>query len=892
MALFAAVPATQADTKPDTLVFDTDKGNNVNISYDSITGVYTVNITGGDPYAYFNNFTQDLHSDNMVLSFEYKSETGITGNMQFFLGEPVIEARSTYGGTLTATSDWKTYSCDLTDIRTSLVWGSAGDVMRMDFGTASGKTIMMRNIVMRPRNTAELDSAGVTDSPYRNLCVMKNNSIVYTIPLSKIDSIGVSNRMSLRVYDSNGKNIQSIYRMFVDSIVFHDYDSYPTLNANITNDLTCTYDINTQEYTINTTGGDPYIYTNDLYEAIPDSNCVLEFQYKSSTGISDPIQIFFGNTISESRSIKLDPLSKSSVWQTFSINLKSQRELYDWGKNGQHLRIDIGSGTGQEVVIRGLRFRTMTAAEKEVQDQKDSVENAKLEMDSNLLAYLSDAYPDTITYVSVTSDSVTITGTISGSGDYALAEVTPYDDVTEETNFENRTALSDSNFTVTLKRRLLRGGVYYDRALSKWAIVKTIDGKDTLMSHAHYADTVAPTYVAAEGKLLGKKGIAAGNGDIYIADFDSLQAHSITMNIVLSAVMQLNKTSGNTAYMYGGKTYYINTSEIERMDKVLKAAYKKDIIVSGILLATSDSYFKDPECEGGYYTMPNMTTPEAVNRYAAVLNYLAKRYSKGTYGRIHHWIMHNEVDMGSTWTNMGNQPVNRYLDRYIKSMRMCYNIVRQYDQHASVLGSYTHGWIKSSGEYQVKYMLEQTVKYSNAEGDFLWGIAYHPYPKDLTKPEFWKNDLNSTSYTKNADYCTFLNPEVINDWILDKSHFYKGEKKRVLFFSEQGTNSPTYSSDDLAKQAAGAAWMWKKLEKLDGIDAMQWHNWMDNPDEFGLRIGLRAFDDESAGYSYYDPKPVWYVWQAAGTDKEDEVFEPYLDVIGISSWDNIVQTIK
>uniref|UniRef100_UPI00258B8F6D DUF5722 domain-containing protein n=1 Tax=uncultured Bifidobacterium sp. TaxID=165187 RepID=UPI00258B8F6D len=119
---------------------------------------------------------------------------------------------------------------------------------------------------------------------------------------------------------------------------------------------------------------------------------------------------------------------------------------------------------------------------------------------------------------------------------------------------------------------------------------------------------------------------------------------------------------------------------------------------------------------------------------------------------------------------------------------------------------------------------------------------------------------------------------------------YKGTKKRILFFSEQGTNSPSYSETDLANQAAGAALIWKKIKQLDGIDAMQWHNWMDNREEGGLRIGLRAFAD--GDFKEYDVKPVWKVWQAADTDKEDEVFKPYLDVIGISNWDGLIHTVN
>ena len=44
--------------------------------------------------------------------------------------------------------------------------------------------------------------------------------------------------------------------------------------------------------------------------------------------------------------------------------------------------------------------------------------------------------------------------------------------------------------------------------------------------------------------------------------------------------------------------------------------------------------------------------------------------------------MHNEVDADS-WTNMGRKPMMVYLDTYIKSMRMCHNISRAYDEHSS-----------------------------------------------------------------------------------------------------------------------------------------------------------------------------------------------------------------
>ena len=86
------------------------------------------------------------------------------------------------------------------------------------------------------------------------------------------------------------------------------------------------------------------------------------------------------------------------------------------------------------------------------------------------------------------------------------------------------------------------------------------------------------------------------------------------------------------------------------------------------------------------------------------------------------------------------------------------------------------------------------------------------------------------------------------------------------------------------------SYAWKKISKLDGIDAIQWHNWADNKAEGGLRIGLRTFAEGSV--SNLTPKPVWYVWKAAGTAEEDSVFDQYKTTLGISDWDSIIKTVE
>ncbi len=508
----------------------------------------------------------------------------------------------------------------------------------------------------------------------------------------------------------------------------------------------------------------------------------------------------------------------------------------------------------------------------------------KYQMAANIKDYLAKDYPSKVTNVQVTSDKVIIKGNCGGSGTYLLAEITPWQDVTELEKYPYTQDLSGGGFTVTVDRIVPnREGIRYDKVFSKWAVVKVDGDRQTLDSHARYADDVVPKKSPEAVPLRNKKGFGAGDIDLYFSDCKEMNVGSITMNVVLNDYIK----GEGSGYSYGGQNYSLGAFK-DYVDRVTRRAGEMDLVVSAIILCQTNSIFKDPENKGGNYTMPNLTTAKAFNLYAAALEHMASTHC--TPGnRISHWIMHNEVDFANEWTNMGDQPMMRYLDRYIKSMRICYNIARQYDQNASVLGSYTHCWAKADGNYAPKKMLEATVAYSEAEGDFRWGVAYHPYPQDLTKPSFWVNDTQAT-YSMTTRYITFKNLEVIDAWIKQKENLYKGTTKRVLFLSEQGTNSPSYSQTDLALQAAGGAWAWKKVSKLDGIDAIQWHNWADNKAEGGLRIGLRTFAEGSV--SNLTPKPVWYVWKAAGTAEEDTVFDQYKTTLGISDWDSIIKTVE
>lgn len=537
------------------------------------------------------------------------------------------------------------------------------------------------------------------------------------------------------------------------------------------------------------------------------------------------------------------------------------------------------------------------------EDKIEAIESVYTEEDiqteNTLKSYLEQSYTCSVDKVSATESVIKITGKYIGEGDFYLGEIPPFLNVTEIDKIPCEIVLKDHSFVVTLDRFTEIDGTHYDRILSKWAILEKKAEKVQLVSHARYVDEIPTSQYLPPIHLKSKKGLGGLIPNQYISDLTLLDISSATINICITQFMYLTPQTEHIEHTYGGKTYYMNKEYIEKvLDRTLLAATQKhNISVAAIILLEPmyrcadpqlGALLQHPDNNGGIYTMPNMTNSESVNCYAAALDFLAKRYCRidYRYGRIAHWIMHNEVDGGIDWANMGVKPVTVFTDTYIKSMRMCYNIVRQYDAHAEVFASFSHSWTTLSnpgGWYPSKEILDLLNTYSRVEGDFQWALAYHSYAQDLLNPCTWIDPY--ATFSMDTKYVTFRNLEVLNKWALSKENKYKGTIKRSVWLSEAGVNSPTYSDEDFQKQAAGFAYAWKKINALEGIDGIQWHNWFDHPGD-GACLGLRKYLDETYNG---EAKPVWSVYQKAGTHEEDEYFEQFLPVIGISNWNIIEQ---
>lgn len=650
-------------------------------------------------------------------------------------------------------------------------------------------------------------------------------------------------------------------------------------------------------YTIETTNGDPWATAGLFKEDVPEECNVLEFEYQTEMGMSN-LELFFAdakNGIDATHSMSAGTVPASTEWASFSVRLKKYRQEFDWGKVKDYLRLDFGDQPNNIIQMRNIRLRMMNDEEKQAEEDENNEALNKEKYEQGIKDYLNKEYDCHVTDVVVGESTISIQGNYTGEGTFFLGEIPPFVDMFKVEKVENKTPLSNGSFNVQLDRYVTIGDYEYDRLLSKWAIYKEGASKDEIVSHARYAnvDKIHVKQSVEAIPLKSKKGLGGLiNHGFLASDLDDLGIASATINIPISHFMHLSQQEGDIPHTYGGRTYYFNEGYMKSsFDAVLAQTSERGISVAGILLVppTGDAgtLLKHPDFNGiAPYTMPNMTTIESTNCYAAALDFLAERYSDPNM-RIAHWIIHNEVDGGSHWTNMGDKPIATFMDTYLRSMRMCYNIAHQYDQHSEVFISFSHGWniAAGGGWYKVRDMLDFMNQFSESEGDFFWSLACHSYPAQLGNPCTW--DDEQATYSMDTEYVTLKNLEVLDKWVSLSSNKYKGTVKRSVWLSEAGTCSPSYSDNDLQDQAAGFAYGWKKINNLDGIDGIQWHSWFDHLGD-GACLGLRKYTEAPHNG---EAKPVWTTYQKADTDEEDDYFEQYLSRIGIDSWEGIIQDI-
>ena len=521
--------------------------------------------------------------------------------------------------------------------------------------------------------------------------------------------------------------------------------------------------------------------------------------------------------------------------------------------------------------------------------------------ETRLSQYLSTHFASEITEVRAGAKEIVIRGRVQAQSAPAyLVEVPIHRALTDTNPFPWVGAIRPNRsgrFTLSVDRQGSEnpGQSPHDRLFSRWAVMRQEATGPVLLSHARYADVVEPRWQLPVEKPRGRKGLGALSPDRPLRDIEDLGISAVTVNVVLGSFMRTLDGPGRTPFSVGGRTWFIDDAAVGPLDRTMEEAARHRLIVSAILLVQQAAHSADRAYGRmvthadadpyGHFAMPAVNTPDGHEAYAAALEWLARRYCQpgSPHGRIHHWIVHNEVDAAWEWTNAGEKTALEYLDLYQRSLRTVHLIARQYDVHAQAFISLTHFWTARASPhcYPSRELLELLLQFGRAEGDFDWAIAHHPYPEDLFNPRTWEDKSAQMSF--DTPQITFKNLEVLDAWVRQQRTLFQGKTRRTVHLTEQGPNSRDYTTNALQLQAAAMAYVWKKLERLDTIQVFHFHNWVDNRGEGGLRIGLRKFPDEPG-----DPlgrKPVWHVFRALDTPGQAQAIEFAKPLIGIQEWD-------
>ena len=436
--------------------------------------------------------------------------------------------------------------------------------------------------------------------------------------------------------------------------------------------------------------------------------------------------------------------------------------------------------------------------------------------------------------------------------------------------------LKQNQFSVVLPRRVGSR----DRLYSGWRIkaTKRQDEQDAFLSARHFANEFKINNVTANAPLRPKnqKGLSGFSSRGPKSDLHELGIKAVTINLVLNRFISNSGGPGREAIPSPGPPIYFNTSAFTALDQLVNHCRQHDIIVTAIVLiprtkrSQVHAVLQHPESEGGVYTMPNMSTPRGTTIYGYLLSRIAKRYSTPDQapGVITNWIAHNEVDYHPVWTNMGKQPDEIYLETYYRSMRMIHNSARAFNPHARVFISLTHNWnVNNPNRWEQlspKQALLALQRYSSQEGDFAWGVAYHPYPQSLFAKTAWQ-DTNIENHF-DSPLITIQNLHVLGDFLNQSSMRQSNGARRGVLLSEQGFHTPTYEAVDQNRQAGSLHYAMQKIRDFPWIESFHYHRWVDHPDEGGLKLGLRTLPTKE--HPHGQRKRAWTVYQAINTDEE------------------------
>ena len=437
-----------------------------------------------------------------------------------------------------------------------------------------------------------------------------------------------------------------------------------------------------------------------------------------------------------------------------------------------------------------------------------------------------------------------------------------------------------------------------DRLFAKYKLVRGgANVSDAAAQHVTEFDAL-PRRAHPLGSTDSKKGVTCL---LDPADGIALGCAQLNQNIDIGGLLDLQSVSPKLEFNYEGRRIGLRPGAVANLDAELKAARRNGQRVTGILLnnvrvATPSSSplvhpLTDPSRVPIGPSAFNTATEEGVFYYRAIIHWLVERYTRedAAFGWLSGLVVGNEMQSHWSWYHLGNVDREVVISEYAAALRVADLVARSLHGRFQIYVSLEHHWAMPASEDPTKGFsgleaLEGIQRISSEGGNFPWSLAFHPYPENLFKPEFWKD--RSAPLRFDAPRITFKNLEVLPAFLKQPEYLFEGNP-RTIALTEQGFHCPDGGEGEQL-QAAAYAFAWKKVRVIPEIESFLYHRHVDHPHEHGLRCGMRAHDGSTNVNGVGNERALWRVFKSAGTEQEDAACAFALPIIGRADWSNLI----
>ncbi len=432
------------------------------------------------------------------------------------------------------------------------------------------------------------------------------------------------------------------------------------------------------------------------------------------------------------------------------------------------------------------------------------------------------------------------------------------------------------------------------RLFSKFVVAVKKNGTYLPITRPHYITNpeAIAKYTPSFGDTKSKKGLLVDPEKLRTTELDDLGVRHAAYNIPLSRI--LGPTSNDyyptVHYTYNGRSYAFNGQIIAEYDYIFTSLTSRGIITTAIVLndISSRPELIHPKARSGghapYYAF-NATDESGTETIAAIASFLANRYSGTGHGKVMNWVIGNEINARSEWNHIEHMDTASYVDEYARAFRIFYNALLSVNGNARVYISLDQQWGKSlysKNGYASKDILDEFNRNLKAEGNIDWGLAQHPYNYPLTSAKAWSSGGKAASYvleTENTPVITIKNLHVLTNYLQKPEMRTDDGEVRHLILSEMGYTS----SQGQELQSASFVYAYKVIEANQYVDSMLFSRETDAPEEVsqGLALGICSLGGGR--------KSIYEAFKYVDTPESAKYTDFALRVIGVSSWDQIIQ---